>query len=621
MPEAPTSTTDGSTRGPAAPNAGEPPRSAPRWWFGLGIVLALVAFRGLLSFESAQSASRELEDWFFAASDTSPIVVLALSGWLLYRRWDRLLELPDSAFGVASGRFAWLAIALLVAGGGVLVWATYTGATDLLAVSLLLVGGGLVTMLKGPRALRVIWLPGLLLLFAIPLPPALLNAVIYQFQLWTGQWAGFLLHLLGSSAFVSGDLILRPRDTFSIIEGCSGMRSVETLTMLSILLVDVLARRGLHALILVVVAPLMAFGMNGLRVLTLIFNPHSEIAAIHNLQGVAVLLCGLGGLLLVDILIERVTGVRRDRAPAGSGPAISGEDASIPLPARPVAVGVAALAVCALLSLLVPRYEPRSRAGLGLVARVGSEIGTWQGAPLSTDREFLGSVWFREQIHARYRNGADEVDLFMGLGSRDERGTTFLSPKTGLPGSGWTVLDRGPLGATAEAPEGDWRLLRARARRVLVHHWYLDTAGVGRETLRSLLALDSSPFRLGDDGLVIRISTQMDGPGLSGVESARERLIEFRKELRRALGPLRNAVLTEAISRFSHSRKSCSLMLVMSQSRIVSKTGTYGTPGAGTRLATQAGRYTGVPPGLEVIPRIRQSEPEAFNGSGRSRRA
>ena len=584
MPEPPNSTTNTTTstttNRSSGSGAGPARRAAPGWWLAAGALLALVAFRGLLRFESAQSASRELEDWFFAASDTSPVVVLALSGWLLYRRWDRLQGLADAGEGAA-----WLGSGLLVAGSGIVGWATLTGAADLLAVALFFVGAGLAVLWKGARALRVVWLPGLLLLFAVPVPPALLNSVIYQFQLWTGQWAGFLLHLLGSSAFVSGDLILRPNDTFAIIEGCSGMRSVETLTMLSILLVDVLGRRGSRALALVAVAPFMAFGMNGLRVLTLIFNPHSEIAAIHNLQGVAVLLCGLCGLLLVDMSIERVLGVQPPRSASGVAGAEPRGAGRSPLPIRSAALGIAALALCAAISLLVPGDQRPPRVGLGLVAGVGKEIGGWRGSELSTDREFLGSVWFREQVHARYRSGANQVDLFLGLGGRAERGTTFLSPKTGLPGSGWRVLDTGPLGASISSG-GHWRLLRARARRVLVHHWYLQTPGLGGETLRSLLALDSSPFRLPSDGLVVRISTELEGPGLTGLETARERLNEFRETLQGALESLRDTRPVEAISRFSLSGKSCSLMLVMNQSQIASKAGTYRFSCTGTRLAT-----------------------------------
>jgi EpsI family protein len=556
----------------AGPAEGKP---APAWLLVMGAALGLVAFRDLLTFESAQSASRELEDWFFAASDTAPLVVLAFSAWLLYRRWDRLVTLPDRealASGPGSGLLAGV---LLAAGAGVLGWATLTGATDLVAVALLLEGAGLAVLWKGLPALRVVWLPGIMLLFAVPIPAALSNVVIYAFQLWTGQWAGWLLYLIGSPAFVSGDLLSRPHTTFSIIEGCSGMRSVETLTMLSILLVDLLGRRGFHALALIVIAPLMAFAMNGFRVLTLIFNPHSEIVAIHNLQGVAVLLCGLAGMILVDTLIERATGPVAHRQRDGGGPATRLiERVQSRASARFATIGVAALLACAVVSLSVPQYSPRGRSGLGLPLLLADGIGDWRGRPLRIDRAFLGDVQFGQELHARFRRGSESVDLFLGVGSRALRGKTFMSPKTGLPGSGWTRLDRGKLEIPGAITPGEWQLLRANARRVLVYHWYVGTAGLLDEALREMLALDSSPFQRARDGIAVRMSTSLRGPGLTGLEAARARLEGFRGELVNELEPLRTVGRAESISPSSPSGKSFSAVLVLGHLRIAVKTGT-----------------------------------------------
>ena len=52
----------------------------------------------------------------------------------------------------------------------------------------------------------------------------------------------------------------------------------------------------MSAPLLLLAAPPVAFMMNGFRALTLIFNPHSDIATIHNAQGIAVLMAGLSVL-------------------------------------------------------------------------------------------------------------------------------------------------------------------------------------------------------------------------------------------------------------------------------------------------------------------------------------
>ena len=81
------------------------------------------------------------------------------------------------------------------------------------------------------------------LLFALPLPPVLLSAVIFPIQLWTAEYAGWILNAIGVQSFVQGDQILRPENTFIVIETCSGVRTVVTLMMLTVLLVDLFERR------------------------------------------------------------------------------------------------------------------------------------------------------------------------------------------------------------------------------------------------------------------------------------------------------------------------------------------------------------------------------------------
>jgi hypothetical protein len=64
------------------------------------LLLAGVACRELLRFQptgpghvASTSASGQVEEWFFEPSDSSPLVILLLCGWLLWRRRARLAAL------------------------------------------------------------------------------------------------------------------------------------------------------------------------------------------------------------------------------------------------------------------------------------------------------------------------------------------------------------------------------------------------------------------------------------------------------------------------------------------------------------------------------------------------
>lgn len=493
----------------------------PPWlWLGAIAVLAVVAFRALLLFDP--QATTEVEHWFFVPADTAPPLVILFSGWLVYRR------LPMLAFGerAAGGALAMYAIAFAVH-----LWALAFGAPDLqaLAAVALLLGGGL--LLAGRSALRALWVPAVFLLFAMPLPAPLLTELVWRFQLWTAEFSGWLLHLLGIPAYVSGDLIFRARETFQVIETCSGLRSVETLSMLTVVMIDLFRRRGWHAAILIGLAPPVAFGLNGLRVLTLILNPHSKVAAIHNLQGVAVLMAGLILLYLIDGALARVIA-------SPPGPALPRRRAGLGSLQHRLAVATAATALLALASFAVPRWSLPAPPSVRLDDHLAASVDGWERRiDLQSDRVFLQRVGFRESVHRRYRRGPlqNEVDVFVGVGDHSRRTRTPFSPKTALPGSGWTRVEGGQRRIGADGRLVDWSILRRDTRWRLVYHWYEQGGVAWREALRVLLALDQGPLARDEPGLVIRLSTDL--PDLSETARTRsERLLErFYPTLRRAL--------------------------------------------------------------------------------------
>ena len=497
----------------------------------LSLGLAVIAYRELLAFDPARSLSYEVESFFFRPSHSSPIVILALSLWLVFRRRERLWSLPG------PGGPAWLTGSLWLAGGLVLAWSTYTGAPDLLVPSLALGGLGVGVLGHGRRALRVLALPAAFLLLAIPVPAPLLNRIVFALQLATAELTGWLLHAMGASAFVTGNQIVRSEQLFAVIESCSGLRSMETLTIIAVLLIDLFRRSGWHALIVLLAAPPLGFALNGLRAVTLVLNPHSEIVAIHMLQGIAILLVGLIVLYALDGVLAGLLGGRaaRERARGRSPGAVRER--------RPTSTGRAlalsgASALAAAISLGVPVWGTPLKLGVMLPSRIGAEIGGWRSTPLPVDYQFLEGVRFREIIARRYRDGRESVDVFIGVGERSQRLSSPLSPKTALPGSGWIVEETGEVTLEPGGLVVESRVVRSRTSRHLVYHWRAGSGGLWGETLRSLLALDASPLRRLGDVLVVRIGTAVYGPDEAARREAAERLLRFYQPLREELRSL-----------------------------------------------------------------------------------
>jgi len=490
-----------------------------------GVLLAAIAYRDLLVFEPRRAIPDPVERLLFEPADTTPALIIVLSLWLLYRRRERWRSLPRR-----SGPLL-LTLPLLVAGIAILVWARLTGAYDLLALSLLASGLGLASLWKAGAGVRLLLLPALFLLFALPLPPAFSNRLIFQFQLWTAEIAGRLLFAFGMPARVAGESILRSDFTFAVIEGCSGLRSVLTLGMLAVLMVDLFRRRRLHAVIVVLAAPFVAFGLNAVRAVALIVNPHSTLAAVHVAQGVAILLCGLLGLYALDGLLARLL-PREGLAPAAP---------PTRAPTSPGRVGqtLVLLASLAGLSVAVTGWTALDPVPLDLERRFARETGGWTPSLLASDRVFLGSVAFRESLYVRFQQGGEAADLWLGIGDRAQRFTSPLSPKTERPGSGWIIEEKGRASLGSVGRDVEVLLERSATRRLLVYHWVdAGNAGPIPESLRSLLALDATPWHQTRDPLVVRVATEIDGPGAEERRQAEERLERLLRHLRPGLDKL-----------------------------------------------------------------------------------
>jgi exosortase len=531
QPEDPEDRDDGNSE----PSAGVNPSLAQlpppgRRALGLGLVsalLAYLAFGALLDFDADPLLESEFEGVFFTPSDTSPAVVLLLAGWLVYRRWNRLRNLPLTPGPVV------LWAGLLGLSAAILAWSIYVGASDLRVLALMFAIQGLAALFGGRHAMRALAVPTLFLGFAMPMPAPLLNAMLIRAQLWTAEFAGMLLHLGGQTAFVTGDQILRDDNTFAIIETCSGIRITETLTMLTVLMLDLFRRRALHCVLLLALAPPVAFLCNGMRAVTLILNPHSDIAEVHALQGIAMLLGGLIALYLLDGLLGRLL-----PKPPPVHPEAPAHAAGTRLDAWRPRAAVAALAGLAAIALWGPVWRaPHVEPDPELLAdfdRVGNRI----SRDLEVDRRFLGRIGIQRELYRRYRVGGEWVDFYLGVGNRSYRPRSALYTKAQLSGSGWNTRESGELRLEPGGHAADWRVAVTGARRDLVISWHEAADGMVAESLRSLAGLDQSPFRAEGDELAIRMSTPIIGGGPEDRARAQAQLLQFYAEIRPILDGL-----------------------------------------------------------------------------------
>lgn len=510
-------------------------KTASQNWLASPFLWVSVALSGLVCFlyypfffpSSHQAIALQSEEFFFEANEAAGAPVLVLSAWLFYRRSHYLDLLSGRGAPVASGLFLLCAVSLFG-------WGHFTQASDLQLASVIPLLVGAVLGLGGWPAMRAFWLPIVFIGFALPLPPVLLSTAIFPIQLFTAEYAGAILNFIGVKSLVQGDQILRPENTFIVIETCSGVRTIVTLSMLTILMIDLFERSGWHAAILFVLAPAVAFLSNGLRVVTLVLNPHSSIHSIHNLQGIAMLLVGLTGIYVLDLALERVFRSREALTESGGYGDIASAQTLGLAGMRPVRLAFMSVALFGMLSIGLTVVPFKTPSGLAerpddLLERVFSESIRQSIEP---DYQFRGSLRYLDHANRMVRFEGEPMEIFVGVGSETLREYTMLSKRLAWPASGWVPVEESVVELEGSDAAVRRVLLRRGGRTALSYSLYPRSGGLMTEWFRQAAALDRSPFVRSKHMLAIRIST-----GVGRGKGAQERADELIRKAWARLAP------------------------------------------------------------------------------------
>ena len=202
----------------------------------------------------------------------------------------------------AERRPWWPGVVVVV--GGLLLLIAGTVAAEFFSkrVSLIVVVFGLVLFLEGRRVARILALPIGLLLFAVPLPYVLYNAVAFPLKFIATDIAVFLLELMGMPVFKEGNVITLPHTTLEVVDACSGIRSLMTMFTLAFLLGALHQKKWWKAVLIFLLAAPMAVLANGMRVtatgVLTRYNPAWGAGTVHELTGWLFFIAAFGLLLL-----------------------------------------------------------------------------------------------------------------------------------------------------------------------------------------------------------------------------------------------------------------------------------------------------------------------------------
>jgi exosortase len=260
-------------------------------WFAL--LLVAVYFPILAKLVSQWSTDDDVSHGFFV-----PVV----AGYIAWQRREKLLSV--------TWKPAWWGVGLLIWAGlqaylGMLGAELFLQRTAFL-VSLL----GMLLILGGTGLVRELAFPLLLLPFMIPLPTVIYNHITFPLQLFASAVAERSLEVLNVPVLRDGNILELASQKLSVAEACSGIRSLLSLSFLSLVYAYFFDRKVWMRWVLLIATIPIAIVANSARVtLTGVFSeidPSLAEGFFHEAEGWVIFVVALVFLVAVHQLISFV---------------------------------------------------------------------------------------------------------------------------------------------------------------------------------------------------------------------------------------------------------------------------------------------------------------------------
>lgn len=149
-----------------------------------------------------------------------------IAGYIAWQKRDKLRKIQASP--------NWWGMALIILGCLQLYVATLGVELFLARTAFLVSLVGVVLLLGGLPYLRLFGFPLFLLLFMVPIPAIIYNRITFPLQLLASQAANLALTVLQIPVFREGNILELAQQKLSVVEACSGIRSLLSLSFLAL---------------------------------------------------------------------------------------------------------------------------------------------------------------------------------------------------------------------------------------------------------------------------------------------------------------------------------------------------------------------------------------------------
>lgn len=449
------------------------------------------------------------KEWLMDEYSHSFLIVplAALMFWAKLTGWKS--EAKPSVWGPILIGFALFCLAL----------STLSTFRQLSYVALYLVIVGLTLTYFGRATMKRTAPAFVFLLFAVPLPFMVYNALALHMKLLSSDLGVLVLQFLRIPVFQDGNVIDLGSYKLQVADACSGLRYLFPVTSFAYLIAYLLEDRLWKRIVLFFSAIPVSIAMNALRIAFVgvtvdVWGPGAVDEVLHFFEGYVVFALCIGLLALEANLLLRLKPrgwVQWDRLD------FSKKTVAI----RPVLSGPFATAAFLLLlgaSAFTLFSTPSERAGQPLTKSLATfplSIGSWTGKPTALERNVLKELALSDYWNADYLTPSGQnVNLYIAYYDRQKIGSAVHSPETCLPGGGWKIKNEQTISQSIDDKAPPFPMKRIQAsdgnQTILIYYWFDERGHKMTSQFEAKWHLMMDSLLSGrTDGALIRLSTPL----------------------------------------------------------------------------------------------------------------
>lgn len=267
-------------------------------------VLLLMLLLGAFLLTYFPVISGLVKAWTHSDEYSHGFFIVPIAGYIVWSKKSKLAAINISSSWSGFVVFLFSLLVYLIADFAEILTAS--------SLSMVMVISGLVLFLFGWAMLKELMFPIFLLLFMIPVPSQIFSMLTIPLQLFVSKISVMAAFFIGVPVFREGNVIHLPDHTLEVVQACSGLRSLISLLVLSLIIGFFSLKSNLLRVVLFVSGVPVAIIVNIVRVFIMILAFHFfqyDLTAepVHTYYGMAIFIIALAlvvglrrGLLIWD---------------------------------------------------------------------------------------------------------------------------------------------------------------------------------------------------------------------------------------------------------------------------------------------------------------------------------